>query len=216
MQKAVLAISLCALILPGQAPAKPLLLDSQQTYMSACLAYKESHKRMRAICEQALDQPGASMRQRLDIMDSLAWANYYLGQPDMARQVFQRMLDLDSESEDGLTGMAWIAYDADDYGKAGDLFERAMNRSPSAQVLAGLGVSRFYGRQFDLDKALRYIDAALAIDPKYSWALRRKGWFLQGRHRLSESEKTFRQAVEVDHEERLVGEGPTIIQVGRS
>ncbi|MHA6263196.1 tetratricopeptide repeat protein [Arenibacterium sp. CAU 1754] len=190
----ILAVLIC--LSPVQGLAKPLLSNSQDTYATACLAFEESYDRLRDICLQALEQPGASQDQTLDIMDSLAWAYYRLDDDEAAEAVFRDILEINPQSEDGLTGLAWMAYDDSDYDTAADMFEQAMNRSPNAEVLAGLGASLFYADRATASEALTYLDAALAIDPDYIWALRRKGWVLTDSDQLSEAEAAFRTVLD--------------------
>ncbi len=61
---ALLLIVFC----PGLVGAKPQLADSQDTFVSACIADEDTPERMILICEKALEQFGASPTQRAEMM----------------------------------------------------------------------------------------------------------------------------------------------------
>lgn len=186
------------ILLAPPAQAKPPLPDSQQTPASTCIDFNTSYLRLIDICREALDAPGASLSQRIDMLDSLGWALYGLDRDDEARTTFEQILKLDPASDDGHAGLGWLNYDDDDYTTAARHFEAAMARSPNARVLAGLGASRFYATEIKAQEAVELIDAALAIDPDYQWALRRKGWILVDAEEWEAAEAAFRAATAQD------------------
>ena len=204
--QAVTALVMSALM-SGTVSAREAQIGAQHTYVTACLADEEPADRMVAICERALDQPDASLRQRLDVMETLAWAHYHLDDEARARSLFDEILAIDPDSEDGLSGLGWLAIESQDYGVARDYFERAMNRSPNAEVQAGLAMSRYWGNDIGSRDALHGLEAALAIDPNYLWAMVRKGWVLTDLDRLDEAAAAFRFVIkrEPDNESALYG-----------
>ena len=185
-------------LLTAPVQAKPPLPDSQQSPASTCIAFKTSYLRLVDICREALAAPGASHSQRIDMLDSLGWALYGLDRDDEARATFERILTLDPASDDGHAGLGWLSYDEEDYTTAARHFEAALARSPNARVLAGLSASRFYATEIDADAAVELLDAALAIDPDYQWALRRKGWILVDAEEWKPAETAFRAAIKQD------------------
>ncbi|WP_058278592.1 hypothetical protein [Ruegeria atlantica] len=57
----------------GVVQAKPLLTNSQETYVSACLDQSDTPERIIEICQHGQGGVGASDRQRIEIFDKLAW-----------------------------------------------------------------------------------------------------------------------------------------------
>lgn len=188
-------------VLAGPTLAKPPLADSQESPASTCIDYGDTSERLVDICREALGTAGASLEQRLDMMDSLGRALYRIDRDDEARAVFDEMLALDPGSLGGHVGLGWLDYDADDYAAAARHFETAMVRAPAARVLAGLGASRYYADEIDAEAALLLFDAALAISPEYGWVLNRKGWALSDLGRMDEAADAFRSALDVDPED---------------
>jgi tetratricopeptide (TPR) repeat protein len=186
------------LCLPAPVSAKPLLTNSQDTYVTACIRADDSNTRLIEICSKALDQSGASDQQKTEMLNAMAWAHYWLDQKDKATADFEAILKIDPNSFDGLKGLGWLAYFDDDFTAAIQYFEQAMNRSINEVVLTGLGISLYGAGQIDLDKVLEYLDAALAIDPDYAYALREKAWFLEDADRLDEAAAVFGRALDID------------------
>ncbi len=171
------AFGLLAILLSsGAGLAKPLLTDSQDSYVSACLRDDDSLERMAAICTAALDQAGASRGQRMELLDTLGWTQVDLGQTERAEQSFQAILDLDPGSDMGHRGMGWVAYLRDDYATAATHYQRSIDRRPTGDALATLGASLFRSDQIGLERFHSYLDTALALDPDNRWILREKGW----------------------------------------
>jgi tetratricopeptide (TPR) repeat protein len=193
MRKAILIVMLFVLLAPAAILAKPLLTDSQDTFVSVCIDYGDTPERLVEICQNGLKMSGASVSQRVEMMDSLAWAHYDLDDIDQATAVFEDILTLDPQAQTALDGLGWMAFENDAYNQAVEYFGRAMEIGPDARVVAGLGVSLLYSDQADLQKALSYLDAAIAIDPDYSWAKREKAWILEDHGQPEEAIRLFRE-----------------------
>ena len=197
MIRCLIALSL-TVFCSGLAVAKPLLTDSQDTFASACIADEDTPERMILICEKALEQSGASAAQRAEMMVSLAWAFYDLGQFDRADAVFAKALDLYPASAAALRGHGWLAHDRRDYARAADYFRQSVAIEPNARGLSGLGSSLVRDGQAGLGEGLQILDAALALDPDYAWALREQGWLLIDDRRYEAALEKFQRAVSRD------------------
>jgi len=171
-----IGIFLIVAIWPLAAIAKPLLTSTEDTYASVCIDEDETYQRLIEICERALETSGASQAQMLEMKTVLAWAYHLDDRSDAARALYRQVLDRNPAWYDALNGLAWVAFAEDAFGEAADFFAQAFEVSPTAEAWGGLGVSLFYSDQIEMPKVLLYLDAALAIDPDYSWMLRRKGW----------------------------------------
>lgn len=196
MRDYVVAVGLMA-IATGTS-AKPLLTSSEMTYARACLEFVESNERMVPICEAALADPGAGKRQKFAFLDNLATALIRLGKFDEAEQRYLEILKEDPKSPLGLNGLAWIYWQRKDYEKALEMTRASIKQGASAENMALTGSSLHKSGKGSLQEALQYLDAALAIDPKYSWALREKGRRLRTASEHEKALESFRAALDVD------------------
>ncbi|TCL07971.1 tetratricopeptide repeat protein [Shimia isoporae] len=177
---------------------KPLLTNSEETYESACLANSDTPERLVEICEHALQTTGATAVQRIEMMETLAWAHHDAGDEEKAFEQFNVMLELDPVSAEAFNGLGWLAYGRDDYSEAASFFAQAMETKPEEQSLAGLGASLYRSGQLPLVEAVGYLDAALAITPTYAWAMRQKGWLYSIEDFHAEAIDAFEDALEIN------------------
>ena len=105
MRLTVFCAALTLLALPAASLAKPLLLSSEDTYASVCLEGWETPERLLQICELALESPSATTSQRLEMMDTMAWAYVDLGQAKEGCDLFADMRTLNPMSTLGLNGL---------------------------------------------------------------------------------------------------------------
>ncbi|WP_270726413.1 tetratricopeptide repeat protein [Shimia sp. Alg240-R146] len=189
---------LSLLLVPTPALAKPLLTNSEDTYESVCLDFGDTPERLIEICTRALQATGATQVQRIDMKDSLAWAHYNLDNVQEAERLFAEMLADDPKSPLALVGLGWMAHDRDDYETAAERFGAAAEIRPEEQAIAGLGSSLYRLGKLPIDDALGYLDAALAISPKYYWAMRQKGWLLSAEGLSADAVAAFEEVLEVN------------------
>jgi len=175
--------------------AKPLLTSSEETYESVCIDYSDTAERLIDICSRALESNGATLADRLEMMDSLAWAHEGVGDDAKAQAVFEDIYALDPSAAQGLAGLAWMAYGREEYEVAADWFKKALTVAPEEDTLAGLGASLYELGEISLDETIGYLDAALAIDPEYAWAIRQKGWVLEEEGRYDDALSAFEEAL---------------------
>ncbi len=182
----------------GSGYAKPLLTNSQSTYVSACLDQQDTSERLIEICQNGLGEAGASDRQRVEMLDVLAWAHFDLDDLDQAEAAFDEILTLSPNAEPGLQGLGWMRYYRDDYAAAVEFFRQAVSRKPTAQNLAGLAASQYSGGQIGFDAFEGQIRTALALEPDYSWAIRELAWVQVDEGLHDDALASFRSAAEVD------------------
>ncbi|MBO9436818.1 tetratricopeptide repeat protein [Ruegeria sp. R13_0] len=182
----------------GAGHSKPLLTNSQATYASACLEAYESPERLIEICQRGLGETGASDRQRIEMLDRLAWAQFDLGDYDQSDKAFSEILDIDPEAEPGLQGRAWILYQRDRYDEAADWFRKAVSRKPTAESLSGLAASSRRSGQVDFNEYEQLMRLALSMDPEYVWGIRELAWSLADYARYDEALSLFRSATDIN------------------
>ncbi|MFY2822724.1 tetratricopeptide repeat protein [Ruegeria sp. MALMAid1280] len=178
--------------------SKPLLTSSQSTYASACLEQPESPERLIEICQRGLGGTGASDRQRIEMLDRMAWAHFDLGEYDKSDTAFSEILDIDPDAEPGLQGRAWMLYYQDSYDEAAVWFRKAVSRKPTAESLSGLAASVRRSGQVNFDEYEQRMRLAIALDPKYTWGIRELAWGLSDHGRYEEALALFRSATEID------------------
>ncbi len=198
-------------------PAKPLLTNSQDTYASACIRNDDTARRLLEICQRALLEAGASIGQRIEILNVLGWAYYDLDQYDAAKSRFSEVLGLDSGSHVGHLGMAWIAYVADAYDEAEKHFRKSIERTPTGGGIAGLGAALYWADRIDLEEYQSHLDTGLALTPKNRWILREKGWALTDNGQPDAALEFFRRAIEIYDEDAnaLYGLATTLSDLNR-
>ncbi len=196
----ILPLALLALPL-ASAQAKPLITNSETTFESLCLDYGDTPERLIEICQRGLNSDEASQADRLKMMDALAWAHGQVGDVEQARQVYEAMRATAPNDPDALLGLGWLAHEADEYAVAAEFFQGAMEVRPEEEALAGLASSLIRSDQMTLEEGLPMLEAALAIDPDYGWALREKGWLLVRDDRQEAAKASFQAALDVDPED---------------
>jgi tetratricopeptide (TPR) repeat protein len=178
--------------------AKPLLTSSEMTYARACLEFDDSYDRLVQICELALAETDAGRQQRLTMLENLGSALLNLDRLDEAEKRYREILADDPSSVAGLNGLGWVFRARDAYEQALAMFRKSTEQSPSAEALAGMGSMLIRSGQGSFEDGMRYLDAALAIDPGYRWAMREKGWRHSDADNFAEAETAFRAVLELD------------------
>ncbi|WP_239335719.1 tetratricopeptide repeat protein [Ruegeria sp. Ofav3-42] len=178
--------------------AKPLLTNSQETYASACLDQSDTPDRIIEICQRGLGGVGASDRQRIEMLDKLAWTYFDLDELDRADDTFAEILAINPNAEHGLQGRAWVQYNRDDYAAATELFRQAVSRKPNANNLAGLAASARRLGEMDFAEFEQTMQTALALNPEYTWAMRELAWVLVDHQRQDEALELFRTVGDLD------------------
>ena len=160
------------------AEARPLLSDSQQSHVSACLKRSEVPERLVEVCAYGLSTVDSNVSDRIDLQLVLADSYYQLDNNAQASAIYEDILKADPDTIDALTGLGWIAHDALDMEAAQTYFERALAVRPSAEGLAGRASAMRHQGTISREDFETMLDAALALSPDYTWAAREKGWGL--------------------------------------
>ena len=197
MTRPALILAAC-LLLSGPGMAKPLLTNSQDSHAKACLDFDDTYERIIRICEIALAGRGYSQAERLEMMEALGDAHYALDQNDAALAVFEEMLRISPDNSAALAGIGWVRRDAEDFAGAAASFEAAMGVLPSAEAIGGRAAARYHDGQIGVEEVLSQLDASLAINPEYRWAMREKGWILDALDRHEEAEAAFQAALDLE------------------
>lgn len=196
MRWMILSLGLCSLC--PAVDAKPILTDSQKSYTAACLAREDPLRRLPGICSAALEEQGSSQAQRIDVTTVLADVLHELGETEQAVRLYGEIIFAAPNNTDARNGLAWIAWDGDDYARAAQLFSQSLKTNPTAEGLAGRASALRRGPGIEKDEFVAMIDAAIAISPQYTWAIREKGWGLISYGDHEAAEQAARAALEQD------------------
>lgn len=212
-----LLIPAILLVLTATAEAKPILRDSQSSHAAVCIDRSEPAQRLVAICETALADPGASVRDHRRMKVSLASAYDTLGKFDQARTLVDEVLAEDPAHTGALNVLGWIHWGTSDYTAARAAFRSSIDAGATAQAFAGLASSGRLDGTMDEAEYLTLIDTAIALRPEYIWARRDKGWFYVDSDRAAEAEPIFAAALEYEPEEgyTLYGYGSALLDQGK-
>ncbi|MEM8617799.1 MAG: tetratricopeptide repeat protein [Pseudomonadota bacterium] len=195
------------LIVPVETLAKPLVTTSEQSLISICTDYADTHERLLQICAAALDEPGLTNRKRAQVLTSYADALTWLDRLDEARDRYEAALKSDPFFAEAREGLGWVHWLEDDYIAAAAEFESALNLSPSSDALGGLASAQFYSDAIDAEEAVTLFDAALAIEPNNRWVWRQKGWMLMRRDAFEAAREAFQAAVDLNDQDAEALEG---------
>ena len=196
------------LLLPGAiADAKPLLLDSQETYGSTCIDFHDTYLRLVEICERALDEPGGSRSQRVEVLNALGNALMELEHYDRSETAFRQALELHPQSTMALRGLGWVFEGQGNCAEAAPFFEQANRIRPSAPGLFGAALCRNDLGELGFDDMLLQMEVGLSLDPDYTWGMRKKGWMLLDADRYEEAADMFAEAIGVDDRDTIARRG---------
>ncbi|WP_306736512.1 tetratricopeptide repeat protein [Marimonas arenosa] len=201
------AVILAFVVIAPAAGAKTALDSSEKTYARECIDLNASDEELIGICQQALDEGGYGRVQHLQILEALGHAYRWTRQFDEAEVQYRRILDLDPRSTRGLNGLGWVAYAREDFAAAAGHFEASVAVNPTNDGLGGFGGAGFRAGRLDIDTAVGYLDAALALNDTDRWTLREKGWILLDVHRYEAALAAFQAAIALEAEDANAHEG---------
>lgn len=188
-----LAVAAAVAIAPAVA-AKPLITGSEETAATLCRDDTIATDRRVAACQEALSDGPLTDGERGEFQTLLGDALAEQDKFDEAETAYRAATDIAVRDPHPWSGLGWLYWNADRYGEAATAFENALERRPTATALAGLGSSKYRDGAADTAETLELIDAALAIDPDYAWAIRERGWTLMNSD-PQEAEASFRRAL---------------------
>lgn len=156
--------------------AKPLITSSEETAARHCRAFDDTPERLIQSCTQALRDGAPTAAERAVLLTLQGDALDLLDRVEEAEEAFSAAAEADPGHVRAHTGMGWLLWNNDREAEAVVHFRRAVDLRPTADGLGGLGSSLYRSGQGSAEEALALIDAALAIEPEYVWALRERGW----------------------------------------
>ena len=201
MKRILFSAALAATVLAHAALARPILSDSQKSYAAVCLENMETPERLAAICETALADGGIAAFDLYEMRVNLALAYDTLGEVPQALAQLNAVLNEDPAHTSALNALGWVHWGTGDYGSASDAFQRSLDTGASAQGLAGLASSGRSNNTLSEDEYLQLIDAAIAMSPSYTWAMRDKAWFYIDSGRPAEAEPVLQTALHEDEDD---------------
>lgn len=158
------------------AGAKPLITSSEETLARICVAEEEPPERLIDACTGALAQPGLTEQQRVDLLTSLGNAYNWSDQDETAAKVYRDALDLNPAHTEALNGLGWVLRAMSDDAGAYQMFERSLSHDVSSSALAGKAATGREIGELTQEEARLLLEAALSIDPDYTWARREMAW----------------------------------------
>lgn len=135
----------------------------------------------------------------------IAWVEENLGNLEVARERYNRVLRLDPECVEAYSGLGWLYMQEEKYDIALVLFEKCLElRGPEAEILDTLGW--VYLLQGQHSRALSLFDSAVALEPELGLARAHRAAALAKVERLEEARQELLRAVELDpSDEEVVG-----------
>jgi tetratricopeptide (TPR) repeat protein len=192
----VLASLICAVV-PGF--AKPPLPSSEATPATACLQWTaNSYEDQLEFCDIALGANDLSTSERLDLIVTKGDVLSELLRMDEAEVAYNEVLALDGFNAEALEGLGWVWRDRNDHAQAAEFFQKSLTIRPSAQNLGGLADTQFATGEINAEQAIEYLSAALAISPRFSWAIRAEGWIRYEVNDFEGAQEAFLQALEIE------------------
>ena len=180
------------------AHSKPLVRNSETTVEKMCLEMEGEAETILEACRVALESPGLTRSLNVELLTSMGDTQAAIGDDEAAVATFKQALEILPENVGTLNSLGWSFRTLDREEEALHAFRTSIAIQPSAQGLAGFGAALADTGNGNPEEAVKYLDAALAMSPEYSWALREKGWLMQHDGQYEVAAGAFRQAIEIN------------------
>lgn len=178
--------------------AKPLITSSEETLARICLAETEAPARLIDACSRALKEGGLTDQQRVDLLTSLGNAHSWSDQDAEAETFYRQALELNPRHTEALNGLGWVLRAIADDAAAYALFDESLTYDVSSYALAGKAATgRFIGALSE-ENARQLLEAALSIDPDYTWARRELAWSYFDSEDYARTSEIFLRVLEAD------------------
>ncbi|MEP0564370.1 MAG: tetratricopeptide repeat protein [Paracoccaceae bacterium] len=192
-------LSVLALCFAGAAvQAKPLISSSEETAARICMARELEPKRIVEACDVALGEAGLTLAQRVDMMvargDGLFWQDHFVE----AANSYRAATGIDPAATDAWNGLGWALWETDGDAAALEAFEASLKVDVSVQGLGGKAATARRSGVISNEEARTLLNAALAIDPDYIWAVRELGWSHIEDRNYSDAKLAFREALDIE------------------
>ena len=198
--------------------AKPLVLSSEDTVARLCLARQDAPPRIVQACDAALSVAHLTQSQRAELLvargDGFLWQNAY----DQAKASYLQATTVNPRSVEAWNGLGWALWELSGDQAAYEAFAHSLSIEVSVQGLGGKAALARRMGMIDNSDAREMLQAALAIDPDYIWAVREVGWsFFEDRNYKSAAQ-AFREALDIEprDENARYGLGRTLLSQGKA
>lgn len=170
-------IILAATIAAAQpALATPLVTSSEDTVARVCLSGRTAPERVVAACDAALFDARLTQAQRVDMLVARGDGQFWLGDYAGAEASYRSALEIDPRGSEAWNGLGWTLWETEGDAAAHEAFAASVAIDVSVQGLGGAAATGRRSGAMTNAEAQAMLDAALAIDPDYTWAIRELGW----------------------------------------
>ncbi len=178
--------------------AKPLVTSSEDTLARVCLSRQDDAGRIVQACDAALTDIRLTQNQRAELLvargDGYIWQNLY----HEAETSYREATHINPSEVEAWNGLGWALWELEGEQAAFEAFNRSLSIAASVQGLGGkAALARRMGR-ISNDQAREMLQAALAIDPDYIWAVRELAWSFFEDNRFSEAGTQFQEALNIE------------------
>lgn len=182
----------------GLAIAKPLVTSSEENTARLCLAREDTPERIVKACDSALEEAGLTPTQRVELLVARADGLYWQEDYEAAAEGYRRAIEANPNSTDAMNGLAWALRDTEGDAAAYEVFSASLDLDVTTEALAGMAsTGRAIGAMSEAE-ARGALEAAITIDPEYTWAQREIGWSYLDDGMADEAVAAFQAALEID------------------
>ena len=178
--------------------ATPLISSSEETPARICLARDVAPSRIVEACDLSLAQASLTTTQRVELMvargDGLFWQDHFQEAADSYRAATR----LDENAVEAWNGLGWALWETDGDAAALGAFEASLAVDVSVQGLGGKAAAARRMGAMTNEEARALLNAALAIDPDYIWAVRELGWSHIEDRNFNDAKLAFREALDIE------------------
>jgi len=164
-----------------------------------CRAYKLPKLEIIEQCQSALTAEDISNAERGLFFTNLGRALRKLDRDDEALEALVQAVEYAPDHPRAWRETGWLLYGRDEFPKAVDAFQRALDLKKTASSLAGLGGSIWRG-DGDVTQAETLLLAASELDPDWFWPKTELGWLYDDLSEWSKALEQFTKAIEFNQE----------------
>lgn len=135
-----------------------------------------------------------------NLMDTLGWAYYKLGNAEKAVEVLSRALQIDDGLADLHFHLATVLYDLENFEQAVEHFRATVALDPENAFAFNNLAYLFSERGSNLKEGLELVERALELDPENSAFLDTKGWLFYRLGRYDEADAFVSKAIALQPE----------------
>jgi len=211
-------LALALLLAATPVVATPLLTSSEDTHARVCLARATAPARIVAACDAALTGARLTQTQRAELLVARGDGQFWQDDPTTAATSYRTAIEWNPRSVEAWNGLGWALWETDGNLAALEAFQSSLAIDVSVQGLGGAAATGRRGGAIDNDEARRMLEAALAIDPDYTWAMREIGWSHLDDLNHAAAIPSFEAALAIDQDDAnaLYGLGRAKLDIGEA